>query len=188
VQAATIPGTRRGRRSAGFQTCCIADFQVGSAMEFGWPADLEIRDTADLEVCATFVGAAPRCAASQNCILLRLGKSRRARTFGRSADYKLITNRRYGRLQIITNLRYGGTMCAKYILRRGLLSSATPWLTHSSFPKAALCPLSWRALAHENQTGIFFCDNPNSKQANSNFMRASHSDRCAHGTARETAP
>jgi len=40
-------------RSAGFQTCCIADFQVGSAAPFGWLADLEIRDTADLEVCAT---------------------------------------------------------------------------------------------------------------------------------------
>ena len=42
-------------RSAGFQTCCVADFQVGSAVEFGRPADLEIRDTADLEVCATLV-------------------------------------------------------------------------------------------------------------------------------------
>ena len=42
-------------RSAGFQTCCVADFQVGNAVQFGWPADLEIRDTADLEVCATLV-------------------------------------------------------------------------------------------------------------------------------------
>ena len=47
-------------RSAGFQTCCIADFQVGNTVEFGWPADLEIRDTADLEVCATSVAASPR--------------------------------------------------------------------------------------------------------------------------------
>ena len=47
-------------RSAGFQTCCIADFQVGNTVEFGWPADLEIRDTADLEVCATLVAASPR--------------------------------------------------------------------------------------------------------------------------------
>jgi hypothetical protein len=40
------------RRSAGFQTCCTADFQVGPAE---WrPAGLETRDTADLEVCATF--------------------------------------------------------------------------------------------------------------------------------------
>src|SRR6185369_6125323 len=31
------------RRSAGFQTCCIADFQVGSTVAFGWPADLEIQ-------------------------------------------------------------------------------------------------------------------------------------------------
>jgi hypothetical protein len=38
-------------RSAGFQTCCIADFQVGfPALR---PAGLETRDTADLEVCAT---------------------------------------------------------------------------------------------------------------------------------------
>jgi hypothetical protein len=47
-------------RSAGFQTCCIADFQVGNTVEFGWPADLEIRDTADLEVCATLIAASPR--------------------------------------------------------------------------------------------------------------------------------
>jgi hypothetical protein len=38
-------------RSAGFQTCCIADFQVGSAALR--PAGLETRGTADLEVCAT---------------------------------------------------------------------------------------------------------------------------------------
>jgi hypothetical protein len=45
--------------SAGFQTCCIADFQVGgprhnpSALKSPPPAGLETRDTADLEVCAT---------------------------------------------------------------------------------------------------------------------------------------
>jgi uncharacterized membrane protein YidH (DUF202 family) len=38
-------------RSAGFQTCRIADFQVGSAALR--PAGLETRGTADLEVCAT---------------------------------------------------------------------------------------------------------------------------------------
>src|SRR6202034_2227507 len=39
------------RRSAGFQTCCAADFQVGwTALR---PAGLETRGTADLEVCAT---------------------------------------------------------------------------------------------------------------------------------------
>ena len=38
-------------RSAGFQTCCIADFQVGYAALR--PAGLETRGTADLEVCAT---------------------------------------------------------------------------------------------------------------------------------------
>jgi hypothetical protein len=35
-------------RGAGFQTCCIADFQVGLAALR--PAGLETRDTADLEV------------------------------------------------------------------------------------------------------------------------------------------
>ena len=35
-------------RSAGFQTCCAADFQIGTPQ-----AGLETRDTADLEVCAT---------------------------------------------------------------------------------------------------------------------------------------
>jgi hypothetical protein len=38
-------------RSAGFQTCCAADFQVGSS-EFR-PAGLETCGTADLEVCGT---------------------------------------------------------------------------------------------------------------------------------------
>jgi hypothetical protein len=35
-------------RSAVFQNCCPADFQIGSALA-GW----ETRSTADLEVCAT---------------------------------------------------------------------------------------------------------------------------------------
>src|SRR5664280_2256457 len=39
--------------SAGFQTCRIADFQVGSTQDVAPAAGLEIRDTADLEVCAT---------------------------------------------------------------------------------------------------------------------------------------
>jgi len=48
--------------SAGFQTCCIADFQVGRLLENARPAGLETRDTADLEVCATV--AVLRCARS----------------------------------------------------------------------------------------------------------------------------
>ena len=39
--------------SAGFQTCCIADFQVGWRLECPHAAGLETCDTADLEVCAT---------------------------------------------------------------------------------------------------------------------------------------
>jgi hypothetical protein len=48
-------------RSAGFQTCCIADFQVGRALVIVRAAGLETRDTADLEVCATSVAALPPC-------------------------------------------------------------------------------------------------------------------------------
>ena len=95
-------------RSAGFQTCCVADFQVG-AVEFGWPADLEIRDTADLEVCATLVAGPPRCAVSSNCILLHIGKRQRARTFGRSADYK-------SAIRQLKNPRYDAALCAKHII------------------------------------------------------------------------
>ena len=46
-------------RSAGFQTCCIADFKIGAAAGLRTAsgiarhAGLETRDTADLEVCAT---------------------------------------------------------------------------------------------------------------------------------------
>jgi hypothetical protein len=40
-------------RSAGFQTCCVADFQIGGTAFAGLPAGLEARDTADLAVCAT---------------------------------------------------------------------------------------------------------------------------------------
>ena len=39
--------------SAGFQTCCIADFQVGRVLENALPAGLETRDTADLSVSAS---------------------------------------------------------------------------------------------------------------------------------------
>ena len=46
-------------RSAGFQTCRVADFPIGGALlRF---AGLETRDTADLEVCATEVAAPLRC-------------------------------------------------------------------------------------------------------------------------------
>ena len=50
------------RRSAGFQTCRIADFPIGGALRNrarcigGRSAGLETRDTADLEVCATARG------------------------------------------------------------------------------------------------------------------------------------
>jgi hypothetical protein len=50
-------------RSAGFQTCCIADFPIGAAWEVrkaqvsSTARRLEARDTADWEVCATF----PHC-------------------------------------------------------------------------------------------------------------------------------
>ena len=43
-------------RSAGFQTCCIADFQIGRCRKTRTLASLETRDTADLEVCATRLG------------------------------------------------------------------------------------------------------------------------------------
>ena len=43
-----------GLRSSGFQTCCIAGFQVGSTALC--PAGLETRDPADLAVCATLNG------------------------------------------------------------------------------------------------------------------------------------
>src|SRR5437016_13208638 len=46
--------------SAGFQTCCIADFQIGGACDGARLAGLETHDTADLEVCATSVAAWPR--------------------------------------------------------------------------------------------------------------------------------
>jgi hypothetical protein len=60
-------------RSAGFQTCRIADFQIGSALKLQRPlsipsfADLEIRDTADLEV-----GATAQC---QDALNSELGRS-----------------------------------------------------------------------------------------------------------------
>jgi hypothetical protein len=42
--------------SAGFQTCRVADFQIGRRSECGRLAGLEARDTADWEVCATVPG------------------------------------------------------------------------------------------------------------------------------------
>jgi hypothetical protein len=40
-------------RSAGFKTCCIADFPIGGTSMGGPAAGFETRDTADLEVSAT---------------------------------------------------------------------------------------------------------------------------------------
>jgi hypothetical protein len=42
---------RNGNGSAGFQTCRIADFQIGEVSRSA--AGLETCDTADLEVCGT---------------------------------------------------------------------------------------------------------------------------------------
>jgi len=39
---------RRCFRSAGFQTCCIADFQIGGSCDVVRCAGLETGDTADL--------------------------------------------------------------------------------------------------------------------------------------------
>jgi hypothetical protein len=43
------------KRSAGFQTCCIADFQIGSACDVVRRAGLETGDTAGSEACATML-------------------------------------------------------------------------------------------------------------------------------------
>jgi hypothetical protein len=40
-------------RGAGFQTCCVAGFQTRWPDPLTCAADLEVGDTADLEVCAT---------------------------------------------------------------------------------------------------------------------------------------
>jgi hypothetical protein len=78
--SALIPGIfGRCPRSVGFQTCRIADFQIGSARKLQRPlsisgyANLEIRDTADLEVGATgCVDSDGReiCLAELRCLLL----------------------------------------------------------------------------------------------------------------------
>jgi hypothetical protein len=47
------PGAGVYDHSHGFQTCCVADFQIGGTAFAGLPAGWEARDTADLEVCAT---------------------------------------------------------------------------------------------------------------------------------------
>jgi len=55
---------RRPRRSAGFQTCCVADFQIGATRQVVRSAGLETRDTADSEVCATGVAQVSKPAVS----------------------------------------------------------------------------------------------------------------------------
>src|SRR2546427_8752203 len=39
--------------SAGFQTCCLADFQIRKRPDKGRSADWEVGDTAGLETCVT---------------------------------------------------------------------------------------------------------------------------------------
>src|SRR3989442_15347071 len=51
--------------SAGFQTCCVADFQIGGTCVVPRAAGLETRDTADLEVCATPSAARKRLTRAQ---------------------------------------------------------------------------------------------------------------------------
>src|SRR5208283_2531277 len=46
-------GKAAQNRSAGFQTCRIADFQIGCSCNVLRGAGLETGDTADSEVCAT---------------------------------------------------------------------------------------------------------------------------------------
>jgi len=56
-------------RSAGFPTCCIADFLIGKLSDVAGSAGLETRDTAELEVCAT---ADDGAGALQNAVVLSL--------------------------------------------------------------------------------------------------------------------
>jgi len=60
------------RSSAGFQTCRVADFQIGRPSAFTRPAGLETCDTADLEVCATARGARPRRGESGSLLIIVL--------------------------------------------------------------------------------------------------------------------
>src|SRR5207244_7746025 len=60
--------------SAGFQTCCIADFQIGGACDRARLVGLETHDTADLEVCATSAAAVGRAKVGLRFIFL-LAKS-----------------------------------------------------------------------------------------------------------------
>jgi len=60
IGGASGPWTEYGGVAQVSKPAVSPDFQVGNKVEFGWPADLEIRDTADLEVCATLVAASPR--------------------------------------------------------------------------------------------------------------------------------
>jgi hypothetical protein len=46
-------GEIRPARSAGFQTCRVADFPIGKSCNPAVAAGLEARDTAELKVCAT---------------------------------------------------------------------------------------------------------------------------------------
>ena len=73
-QAISICQNRRGARrfsrhigrrgSAGFQTCCIADFQIGEACKQARSKGLELSDTADSQVFAALDAARTRCGIS----------------------------------------------------------------------------------------------------------------------------
>jgi hypothetical protein len=56
VAAGRCQNSQAGRLryvAQGFQSCCVADCQIGGTVFAGLPAGLDARDTADLAVCAT---------------------------------------------------------------------------------------------------------------------------------------
>jgi hypothetical protein len=70
-------------RSADFQTCRVADFQIGAGCEVLRPAGLETRDTTGLETGAP--AAVPSCARVSKFLQFGLFKPRRFWHFTRTS-------------------------------------------------------------------------------------------------------
>jgi hypothetical protein len=137
-----------GSCTAGFQTCCIADFQIGQPYDVVPLAGLETCDTADLEVCATICARRPRhlplillvsflFACSQAAFAL--GDAPYVETSPSRAGFPIVQNHSAAKIIIDTN-DFPGVLIAAGNLRSDIsrVTGVVPVVLHNEPSRAAI--------------------------------------------------